>query len=456
MSEKDRLFAEALQRDPLRFERFRCGASAPLFHSDKAREKMLLAGNQWGKTRAGAREALWIMTGSHPWREVAKPPVRGRVVTYSWAQSVEVQRRINEILPSFLVDGYDFNDQRGFVGSRIKLKNGSLLEVMTASQGTIAHGAASLNFIWVDEPCERRLYSELLARLLVKKGTLFLTMTPIGRPVDWLIEEVEAGKLSAHRFDLTPENCPHLDAEQIAAIAEKYLPHERPQRMHGWWHGESSDRLIESFSERAINEDMPPGNVGIALGIDHGEGVGREAAILLAYELGADFPRIWVIDEYTNKSRTDPEEDAAGILDMLRRHNIAPGEVDLAVGDINTAGKGGGGIKVNDALAGAIQRQTKKHYVPITIRSAKKGRGSVMYGCRLLNYAFRRGDLTIHPRCKALIHSLRHWKGVDDDLKHHIDAVRYITSAILSHKKGYYRLRFDAPPPSEALRYAQR
>ena len=29
------------------------------------------------------------------------------------------------------------------------------------------------NFIWVDEPCERRLYSELLARLLVKKGTLF-------------------------------------------------------------------------------------------------------------------------------------------------------------------------------------------------------------------------------------------------------------------------------------------
>lgn len=437
--------ADEIRRDPLRFERYRVGAGAPLFHADPSKEKLLRAGNQWGKTRAGAREMLWIMTGEHPWREVKKPPVRGRIVTYSWAQSVEVQRRINEILPSWMVEGYDFNDQRGFVGAKIKLKKeygGSMVEIMTAGQDSIAHGAAALSFVWIDEPPPRNLYSELLARLLVKKGTLFITMTPIGRPVDWLIDEIEEGRLSDHRFDLTPENCPHLGPEQIAGIEHKYLPHERPQRMHGHWFGESADRFFEGFSQLSITEDMPQGRVKIALGIDHGEGIGKEAALLMLYVDG-EFPKIWVIDEYRNTKRTDPDEDAAGILEMLGRHNIHPREVDLAVGDINTTGKGGGGIKVNDALADAIRRQTKTKTLPFVIRSARKGRGSVMYGSRLINYCFRRGDLTVHPRCKTLIHSLQHFKGHEEDLKHPLDAMRYASSYILSNKKGYFRLRFD-------------
>jgi phage terminase large subunit-like protein len=435
--------AEEIRRDPLRFERYRVGAGAPMFHADTSREKILRAGNQWGKTRAGARETLWIMTGDHPWREVRPPPVRGRVVTYSWAQSVEVQRRINEILPKFIVEGYDFNDQRGFVGSKLKLKNGSLLEITTASQGTLAHAGAALDFVWIDEPPPRDIYSELIARCLVKKGTLYLTMTPVGRPVDWLIDEIDEGRLSGHRFDLTTDNCPHLDESQIAAIAEKYLPHERPQRMHGHWHGESPDRFFEGFSQRSVSDELPRGEVKIALGIDHGEGIGKEAAILMLYTEG-DYPKIWILDEYNNTKRTDPDEDAAGILEMLARHDIRPQEVDLAVGDINSLGKGGGGIKVNDALAEAIRRQTKTKHLPIVIRSARKGRGSVMYGSRLINYAFRRADLTIHPRCKNLIHSFQHFKGSEEDLKHNLDAARYAISSILMERKGYFRLRFDS------------
>ena len=435
--------AQEMVRDPLRFEKYRTGSGSPAFHADTSREKLLRAGNQWGKTRAGARETLWIMTGEHPWRKVKKGPVRGRVVTYSWAQSVEVQRRINEILPKFLVEGYDFNDHRGFVGAKLKLKNGSLLEIMTAGQDTIAHGAAALDFVWVDEPPPRELYSELLARLLVKKGTLFLTMTPIGRPVDWLIDEIEEGRLSDHRYNLSPQNCPHLGQEQIDAIAHKYLPHERPQRMHGHWHGESPDRFFEAFSQLLIKEDMPQGRVQVALGIDHGEGIGKEAAILMLYTQG-EFPRIWIIDEYINTKRTDPDEDAAGILEMLKRNDIRPQEVDLAVGDINTMGKGGGGIKVNDALSEAIKRQTGSKNSPIVIRSARKGRGSVMYGSRLINYAFRRKDLYIHPRCKRLIHSFQHFKKDEEDLKHVLDATRFVITNILSNTKGYFRLRFES------------
>ncbi len=77
-----------------------------------------------------------------------------------------------------------------------------------------------------------------------------------------------------------------------------------------------------------------------------------------------------------------------------------------------------------------------------------------MYGSRLINYAFRRGDLTIHPRCKNLIHSFQHFKGSEEDLKHNLDAARYAMSSILSDKKGYFRLRFDST--GEITNYGRR
>ena len=441
MSAKIKL-AEALARDPLRFERFKTGDGAPLFHSDPSRERLLRAGNQWGKSRSGSREALWLMTGEHPWREVKPPPVHGRVVTYSWAQSVVVQKRINELVPKFMVEGYDFNDSRGFVGQKIKLINGSSLQVMTASQDSIAHAGATLDFVWIDEPPPPGLYSELLARLLVRKGTMFLTMTTVGRPIDFLIEEVNEGRLSDHRFDLSVENCPHLDQEQIDDIAGKYLPHERPQRLHGHWTGEATDRYFSNFDDRCINAEMPKGEVGLGLGIDHGEGVGKESCILVAYQKTGDHPVMWILDTYTNTTKSSIEEDAEGILEMLERNKIRPREIDLAVGDVNSAGKASGGARVNDLLTAAIASKIGTYRPPFTIQPPRKGKGSVAWGCRLINYAFRRGDLTIHPRATDLINSFRYWQGADDDLKHAIDATRYILSAVLSYRRGYYKLRF--------------
>ena len=441
--EKIRQLAEALIRDPLAFEKYRCGKGAPAFHSDPAKVKILRAGNQWGKTRAGARETLWAMLGDHPFRDTPPPPVRGRAVCYSWDQSVEIQRRINEILPRQVVEGYDFNDRRGFVNQTLRFKNGSVLEIRTAQQGTLAHGASALDFVWVDEPPPRELYSELLARLLVKRGSMWLTTTPIGRPVEWLQDEIKAGKVADHRFDLTVENCPHLTQGQIDDIAARYLPAEKLQRLHGHFEGLTPDRFFEAFDDKQIRDEYPDQVCHLAIGIDHGERVGREFAVLIAWEKEADPPRVWCLDEYTNTKRTDPEDDAAGILAMLQRHDISPHEIDYAVGDINSAGKGFAGVRVNKALEAAIAHKLNRDPAPFYIRPAKKGRGSVQWGCRVLNYALKRGDLVIHPRCKNLIRSLRHWEGADDKYKHAIDALRYIITAALSGSKGYYKLRIE-------------
>ena len=442
LTPQEEAFIEAAQKDPLRFEQFRCGAARPAFHADRSFVKLLRMGNQGGKSHGGAVETAWVMTGEHPWRPVKAPPVHGRVVTYSMKQSLTVQKRLHAVIPKFLIDGYDFNDRRGFVGQRIKLTNGSTLEVVTASQDTLAHASATLDFVWIDEPPPEELYSELLARLLVKykKGVsgCWLTMTPIGRPVGWLVKLCEQNKISDHRFDITPENCPHLKQEQIDMIAGAYLPHELPQRLHGHWRGETRARYFDAFDERVVTDARPKTVAKVGLGIDHGEGVGNQVAVLVAEVEG----RVWILDEYQSKKRTTPEEDAAGILEMLENNHISPFEVDLAVGDINSMGKAYSGLKVNDALAAAMAKQLNLNRPPFQILSAYKSAGSVDWGNRILNYGFKRRDITVNPRCEYLIRAFSHHEGKDDDLKHGIDAARYICHRLLAYGNAYHKLKF--------------
>jgi phage terminase large subunit-like protein len=359
-------------------------------------------------------------------------------------QSVTVQKRLNAVIPRFMIDGYDFNDRRGFVNQRIKLTNGSTLEVVTASQDTLAHASATLDFIWIDEPPPEELYSELLARLMVRYepgvSALWLTMTPVNRPVGFLVDLCEKGKLSDHRFDITTENCPHLTQQHIDMIGEAYLPHERPQRLHGHWHGETRSRFFDAFDERCVTDRRPKTMAKVGLGIDHGEGVGNQVAVLVAEIEG----RVWVLDEYTSTKRTTPEDDAEGILAMLEANHVTPFEIDVAVGDINTMGKAFSGLKVNDALAGAIAKRLKLPRPPFYIQSAHKAAGSVDWGNRILNYGFKRGDITINPRCEYLIKAFSHHTGKNAcDLKHGVDATRYIIHRLLAYGHNYHKLRFQ-------------
>ena len=441
LTREEKIFFEAFKRDPLMFEQFRCGEAIPAFHSNNDFVKLLRMGNQGGKTHSGARETAWVMTGTHPWKPCKQGPVHGRAVTYSWKQSITVQKRLNAVLPKFMIDGYDFNDRRGFVNQRIKLKNGSTLEIVTASQDNLAHASATLDFVWIDEPPPEELYSELLARLLVRKGKMWITMTPINRPVDWLIKEIERGKITDFRFDLTPENCPHLTQEQIDAIADAYLPHQKAQRLHGHWHGETTDRYFDAYDARCVSDEIPQGSmlnpVRFGLGIDHGEGVGKQVAILTAH-VG---PRVWVIDEYRNTKVSTPFDDAKGMLEMFERNGLQPWDIHMAVGDINSAGKAFSGLKVNQALENAFAQLTGRTRSPFRILNAFKKAGSIDWGNRIINYAFKRGDLTINPSCEYLNHALSHWQGKHDDLSHGLDAMRYIVHKILAHDESYYFLR---------------
>ena len=267
--------------------------------------------------------------------------------------------------------------------------------------------------------------------------------TPIGRPVDWLRDAVEGNPQTGatareewdiHRVPLTAENCPHRTPEDIQAQIDSYGPWEYRQRVLGEWDGVSVDRWIPGFSELCVfADDEAPRNVeAVGLGWDHGERPGASVCYLVVWA----GERLWVLAEYVSQERNTPKAEAIQIRDMLKPWGIGLHQIDEARGDSNSAGRLGLGLSVNETLERAFADLAGSSRAPFAIRVPYKGRGSIKARARLLNAAAIDGRFRVHESCTKLIHSLRHWRGQNDDLKHPFDALAYIADVYLSDNRA--------------------
>jgi len=426
----------AVSANPL--ARYRPRPGQERFHRSTAQTRCLRGPNQIvGKSYAGCAEALWWLTHTHPHRDIPDRPVAGRLVPYSDDSSKEIESKLFELLPkSLLHPECRYHPDRGFrVGNRriLRLKTGDSMGIVSQSAGTLAAAGSTLDFVWLDEPPEERIFAEAQSRVLVRKGCLWLTLTPVGRPVGWLKDACEAGMIEDIHVRPTPENT-GLGEEELEKIREMILPTERNQRFNGGWEGVSLDRYYSAWSDEMISKELPDCELQLGIGIDHGEGHGRQTALLCGFDTSDKTnPRVWFLDEYTSQGHTGIEEDANGILDMLARWDLGPEAVDVARGDVNSAGKAESGYRVNELLQ---QKIATLHGLPPTappfqIRPARKGPGSVAYTARLLHSAMVKGSLTVHPNCAHLVQGFRHWRGPggtsqNKELSHILDAARYI------------------------------
>jgi phage terminase large subunit-like protein len=451
-------FSELGQRyeaDPQAYARYTPPQLA--FLGDPSLRKGFVGANQVGKTFTGAEDSLGRMRGAHPvlgrWRPV---PVHGWCVNSSWKQSLVIQRKVwEQLAPGELAAGVRYTHKRGFTGSYIELRNGSTLSFVTANQDTIDLASATLDFIWVDEPPHEHIWGELVARVRKRRGVIFLTMTPIGRPVDWLrlkcdgdpAEEI-APSISTTYAPLTVENCtpqglPAFQTQaEIDAFAGDLLPIEREQRVNAGWEGVAEGRVFEAFDERCIDEASPPGIIELGIGIDHGAKAGRQCAVLVGVAMMGGRPRVWILDEARSDGRTGVEEDARNILTMLQRNGLKLGQIDWWRGDRAHSGDWRGNQKSNRDLKRAFVTLTGGKSVdalpePLKrISTPKKWDGSVAYGCRLMNKLMAEQLMTVHPRAVSVIDGFRHWEGDRrDEKKDPVDACRYIVERMVDARK---------------------
>lgn len=224
------------------------------FHSsgadDGIRERLLMAGNQLGKTVAGSFEAAMHLTGQYPdWWDgvVFEQPTSG------WAASITaqgtrdtVQRLLlgkpgewgtGAIPKSCLVDIKRASGGTPDCVDSITVRHvtGGLsrLTFKTYDQGRLRWQGETLNFVWYDEEPPEDIYTEGLTRTNATSGIVWLTFTPLLGMSDvvkrFIIDKQAGTKVTV----MTIEDAEHYTPAQRKAIVAAYPAHEREARAMG-------------------------------------------------------------------------------------------------------------------------------------------------------------------------------------------------------------------------------
>lgn len=440
---------------------------APLVSCDHPRI-CVRAANGIGKTR----HLAWITAK----RMIERDGYRVRAVAPTHTHTHKVfGGYLAEFLEGHLAPGFYFVRGKGWNGGRtseIVTANGSRCQFLSLKDDPEAHSGENRDLIVMDEPPKQAHYIENAARLRESSGQMIIGATMVNlspgrlRFLRTLVQgddpppEAEWSADQSYGVHLHSNGWMQVVARYSEANTPWYTdldrstwldtmdtsPWQRGQRVDAAWEGGVSDaRKLVGFTESNVSAMRPAGNVKIGIAWDHGEIAGHQICILYAWSERDE--RMWVIDEDAPEDCTTPQEDGKRALDMLRKHGINPAGVDNAVGDVNSAGKAMSGRKVNELIQESIRVQMARRSAPFQIRTPMKRPGSRDWGLRCLNFAARRGTLHIHPRCTAVLKTMRHWKGgytgEDGKLAHAADTMRYAITSSLGKSETYSRLHLD-------------
>jgi phage terminase large subunit-like protein len=218
------------------------------------RERLLIAGNQLGKTVCAGFEVAMHATGLYPddWKGRRwKRPVVGWASGVTGESTRDNPQRIllgrvgswgTGSIPAIAMQPLDRSIIRSSHGvadavDHIKVKHisggTSLIYFKHYSQGREKWQGESLDFVWFDEEPPEDIYTEGLTRTNATKGIAFITFTPLlgmSNVVKRFLLDKQPG---THVTQMTIEDALHYTPEQRAAIVASYPAHEREARTMG-------------------------------------------------------------------------------------------------------------------------------------------------------------------------------------------------------------------------------
>lgn len=210
------------------------------FHTSPKPEKLFIGGNRSGKTVGGAIEAIWWLTKTHPYRELPRGPIRGRIVTVDFVEGLEqiILPAIKQWLPkSFLIDG---SWEKSYSKNLrvLTLANGSTVDFLSYEQDVEKHAGTSRHFVWFDEEPPYEIYIENMLRLLDTDGCYWITMTPL-LGMTWVYENIyekrDDPEESEHIevIEVNTKDNPHIRNKARSRIMRRLSNEERDAREAG-------------------------------------------------------------------------------------------------------------------------------------------------------------------------------------------------------------------------------
>jgi len=325
-TEKRELY-ELLRLKDIRAKRNKLAAYAPYakqmeFHEvgSEFRERLFMAGNQLGKTWAGAFEVAMHATGRYPswWKGkrynyaircmvgsesaeltrkgvqrllLGPPEIREEwgtgAIPYDCVRDTSMKQGVPDAVSSIVV--------------RHECGEDSVIQFNSYDQGRTKWQADTVDFVWFDEEPPPAIYSEGLTRTNATSGQVFVTFTPLLGMSEvvkrFLLEKPE----SATTITMTIDDAEHYTPEQRAAIVASYPEHEREARAKGI-PILGSGRVFPIVEDGIKVQAFPvpphwPRIVGIDFGIDH-----PTAAVWMAWDRDNDV--LYVTDCYRVKDQS--------------------------------------------------------------------------------------------------------------------------------------------------------
>ena len=217
------------------------------------RERLLIAGNQLGKTEAGAFESACHLTGDYPdWWPGRRwdRPVKAWIAGETSILTRDVQQKklcgepgVEEAFGTGLIPKDCFVEKpslsRGVTDAydtiQVRHKSGgiSVARFKSFEQGRPKFQGDTLDFIWPDEECPMDIYSECLTRVTATKGMVFGTFTPLKGRTDLVIRFLEEHSDDRSHVTMTLRDAGHIDPADYDMIIAGYPAFEREARVNG-------------------------------------------------------------------------------------------------------------------------------------------------------------------------------------------------------------------------------
>jgi phage terminase large subunit-like protein len=287
------------------------------FREAPTRERLLMAGNQLGKTLAGGFEAAMHATGRYPdwWkgRRFDKPTVgwccgvTGEVVRDT-VQKVLVGRpgqigsgSIPKDAIEELVTARGIADLLDIIKVRHESGRTSLIALKSYLSGREKFQGETLDWIWFDEEPPADIYTEGLTRTNVGNGPVWMTFTPlqgVSEVVRRFLHERSPDRIVV---SMTIDDVDHYAEDEKRRIIASYPEHEKEARVKGI-PVLGSGRIFSIAEDRIAIEhrDIPPHWPrigGMDFGWDH-----PFAAVELAWDRDAD--AVYVTKAYRIRETT--------------------------------------------------------------------------------------------------------------------------------------------------------
>jgi phage terminase large subunit-like protein len=224
------------------------------FHTagDSFRERLFMAGNQLGKTYAGAYETAMHLTGRYPdWWQGRR--FRYAIRAMAGSESAELTRKgVQRLLigPPELREEWgtgaipfdclkDTSMKQGvpdaISSAVVRHVSGedSVIQFNSYDQGRTKWQADTVDWVWFDEEPPLPIYSEGLTRTNATAGSVMVTFTPLLGMSDVVKRFLLDKPAGTHVTNMTINDALHYTEEERAAIIASYPEHERDARAKG-------------------------------------------------------------------------------------------------------------------------------------------------------------------------------------------------------------------------------